>query len=126
MNITGTDFICVPTKDFDKASEFYGDLLGLPLSTRWGNMPAGEYETGTLTLAVMQSDAFGLEFQRHSHPIALHVGDVAEARKELEEQGVAFQGDIVDSGVCHMAYFADPDGNALMFHHRYAPRTPRA
>jgi catechol 2,3-dioxygenase-like lactoylglutathione lyase family enzyme len=123
MNITGTDFICVPTKDFDKASDFYGEVLGLPLSTRWGNMPAGEYETGTLTIAVMQSDAFGLEFQRHSHPIALHVEDVAEARKELEEQGVAFHGDIVDSGVCHMAYFADPDGNALMFHHRYAPKS---
>ena len=122
MNITGTDFICVPTKDFEKASEFYGDMLGLPLSTRWGNMPAGEYETGTLTLAVMQSDAFGIAFERHSHPIALHVDDVAAARKELEDQGIEFRGDIVDSGVCHMAYFADPDGNALMFHHRYAPK----
>jgi catechol 2,3-dioxygenase-like lactoylglutathione lyase family enzyme len=125
MNITGTDFICVPTRDFDKASAFYGDVLGLPLSTRWGEMPAGEYETGTLTLAVMQPDAFGLEFAPHSLPIALHVEDVAVARKELEEQGIAFEGDIVDSGVCHMAYFADPDGNALMLHHRYAPKPPR-
>ena len=123
MNITGTDFICVPTRDFDQAGAFYGDVLGLELSTRWGNMPAGEFETGTLTLAVMQSDAFGLEFQRHSHPIALHVDDVAAARRELEERGVEFQGDIVDSGVCHMAYFADPDGNALMLHHRYAPKS---
>jgi catechol 2,3-dioxygenase-like lactoylglutathione lyase family enzyme len=122
MNVTGVDFICVPTQDFEKASDFYGNVLGLPLSTRWGNMPAGEYETGTLTLAVMQSDAFGLQFERHSHPIALHVDDVAAARRELEDQGIEFQGDIVDSGVCHMAYFADPDGNALMFHHRYAPK----
>jgi catechol 2,3-dioxygenase-like lactoylglutathione lyase family enzyme len=122
MNVTGVDFICVPTRNFEKASDFYGNVLGLPLSTRWGNMPAGEYETGTLTLAVMQSDAFGIEFERHSHPIALHVDDVAAARKELEEQGIEFRGDIVDSGVCHMAYFADPDGNALMFHHRYAPK----
>jgi catechol 2,3-dioxygenase-like lactoylglutathione lyase family enzyme len=123
MNVTGVDFICVPTRDFEKASDFYGNVLGLPLSTRWGNMPAGEYETGTLTLAVMQSDAFGLQFERHSHPIALHVDDVAAARKELEAQGIEFHGDIVDSGVCHMAYFADPDGNALMFHHRYAPKS---
>jgi catechol 2,3-dioxygenase-like lactoylglutathione lyase family enzyme len=122
MNVTGVDFICVPTRDFEKASDFYGNVLGLPLSTRWGNMPAGEYETGTLTLAVMQSDAFGLQFERHSHPIALHVDDVAAARKELEAHGIEFHGDIVDSGVCHMAYFADPDGNALMFHHRYAPK----
>jgi predicted enzyme related to lactoylglutathione lyase len=121
MNVTGVDFICVPTQDYERASTFYGDVLGLPLSKRWGDMPAGEFETGTLTLAVMQSDAFGVEFARHSHPIALHVDDVAAARAELEDQGIAFQGDIVDSGVCHMAYFADPDGNALMLHHRYAP-----
>ena len=36
--------------------------------------------------------------------------------------GVAFAGDTFDTGVCHMAFFADPDGNALMLHHRYAPR----
>jgi catechol 2,3-dioxygenase-like lactoylglutathione lyase family enzyme len=121
MNVTGVDFICVPTRDYEQASAFYGDTLGLPFSKRWGNMPAGEFETGTLTLAVMQPDAFGIEFKPHSHPIALHVDDVAAARAELEDQGIAFRGDIIDSGVCHMAYFADPDGNALMFHHRYAP-----
>ncbi len=85
-------------------------------------MPAAEFETGTLTIAVMQSDAFGIEFERHSHPIALHVEDVAAAREELEGQGIAFRGDTMDSGVCHMAHFADPDGNSLMFHHRYAPK----
>jgi catechol 2,3-dioxygenase-like lactoylglutathione lyase family enzyme len=121
MNISGVDFITVPTRDFEKADEFYGDVLGLRRSKRWGNKPAGEFETGTLTIAVMQSDAFGLEFQPHTHPIALHVDDVAAARAELEKQGVTFPAETIDSGVCHMAYFADPDGNALMFHHRYAP-----
>jgi catechol 2,3-dioxygenase-like lactoylglutathione lyase family enzyme len=119
--ITGVDFICVPTKDFDAAVEFYGNLLGLPESKRWGNMPAAEFETGTLTIAVMQSDAFGIAFKPHSHPIALHVDDVHAARADLEQKGVDFEADTMDSGVCHMAYFRDPDGNALMFHHRYAP-----
>jgi catechol 2,3-dioxygenase-like lactoylglutathione lyase family enzyme len=121
MNVTGVDFITVPTRDFERASEFYEDVLGLERSKRWGNMPAVEFETGSLTIAVMQSDAFGLEFERHSHPIALHVDDVEEARAELEGKGVEFPADTIDSGVCHMAYFSDPDGNALMFHHRYAP-----
>jgi predicted enzyme related to lactoylglutathione lyase len=121
VNITGVDFITVPTRDFDKASEFYGDVLGLPRSKGWGDKPAAEYETGTLTIAVMQSDAFGMEFQRHTHPIALQVDDVATARAELEERGVDFFGETMDSGVCYMAHFADPDGNALMLHHRYAP-----
>jgi predicted enzyme related to lactoylglutathione lyase len=122
MKVTGVDFITVPTRDFEKASEFYGNVLGLSCSVRWGEMPAAEFETGTLTIAVMQSDAFGLEFEPHTHPIALHVEDVHAARAELEAQGVAFAAKTIDSGVCHMAYFKDPDGNALMFHHRYAPR----
>ena len=86
MNITGVDFITVPTRDFEQASAFYGDVLGLERSSGGANMPAAEFETGTLTIAVMQSDAFGIEFQRHSHPIALHVDDVAAARAELEAQ----------------------------------------
>jgi predicted enzyme related to lactoylglutathione lyase len=64
------------------------------------------------------------DHQRNPNPIALQVDDVAAARGTLEERGVTFMGDIVDTGVCHMAFFADPDGNALMLHHRYAPRTP--
>jgi predicted enzyme related to lactoylglutathione lyase len=123
MNITGVDFIAVPTKDFEQASEFYGSVLGLPCSKRWGNKPAAEYETGTLTIAVMQSDAFGMTFAPHTHPIALHVDDVAAARTELEAAGVSFAVETMDSGVCHMAHFSDPDGNALMLHHRYAPPT---
>lgn len=92
------------------------------MNVTWGDMPAAEFETGDLTIAVMQSDAFGLEFERHSHPIALHVDDVEQARGELEGQGIEFVADTMDSGVCHMAHFTDPDGNVLMLHSRYAPR----
>jgi hypothetical protein len=53
--------------------------------------------------------------------VALHVDDVAAAREALEAKGVAFRGEILDSGVCHQAFFADPDGNPLILHHRYAP-----
>jgi predicted enzyme related to lactoylglutathione lyase len=125
MKVTGVDFITVPTRDFEEADRFYGDVLGLERSKQWGSMPAREYETGSLTIALMQSDAFGIEFERHSHPIALHVDDVAAARERLEAQGVEFVADTMDSGVCHMAHFRDPDGNALMFHNRYAPKDAR-
>jgi catechol 2,3-dioxygenase-like lactoylglutathione lyase family enzyme len=123
MEITGTDFVTVPTEDYDRAAQFYGETLGLTFGKRWGNMPAGEFETGSLTIAIMQSDAFGMTFAPHGAPLALHVPDVAAAREELEGKGVEFRGDTIDSGVCHMAIFADPDGNTLMFHHRYAPMT---
>jgi catechol 2,3-dioxygenase-like lactoylglutathione lyase family enzyme len=119
--VTGTDFITVATRDFEAAIEFYGTVLGLPESKRWGQRPAAEFETGSLTIAVMQSDAFGLDFRANNHPIALRVEDVEAARAELESRGVAFSVDTIDSGVCHMAYFSDPDGNALMLHRRYAP-----
>ena len=122
MNVTGVDFITIPTQDYAKADAFYGDVLGLERSKQWGDMPAREYETGSLTIAVMQSDAFGQEFQRHTAPVALHVDDVEVARKDLEDKGVKFHADTLDSGVCHMAFFSDPDGNQLMFHHRYAPK----
>jgi catechol 2,3-dioxygenase-like lactoylglutathione lyase family enzyme len=124
--VTGTDFVVVPTRSFDTAVEFYGDVLGLAKSAKWGNSPGQEFETGTLTLAVMESEAFGVEFSPNKAGIALRVDDVAAARAELESRGVSFQGDIVDSGVCHQAYFADPDGNALILHHRYAPKQPKA
>jgi predicted enzyme related to lactoylglutathione lyase len=119
--VSGVDFVTVPTRDFEQASDFYGNVLGLRRSKQWGNRPAGEFETGNLTIALMQSDAFGIEFEPHSLPIALHVDDVAAARAQLEASGVTFLADTMDSGVCHMAHFKDPDGNTLMLHHRYAP-----
>jgi catechol 2,3-dioxygenase-like lactoylglutathione lyase family enzyme len=98
-------------------------VLGLPCSVRYGKHPGGEFETGNLTLQVLEAEAFGLDFHPSRNPIALHVDDVEAARAYLESKGVSFRGDTLDSGVCHMAFFEDPDGNALMLHHRYAPRT---
>jgi catechol 2,3-dioxygenase-like lactoylglutathione lyase family enzyme len=119
--ITGADFLCIGTTDIDRAVEFYGETLGLERSKQWGNMPAFEFETGNLTIAVMQMDAFGQEFKPSGSPLALRVEDFAAARAELEAKGVEFVMDDIDSGVCHMGYFKDPDGNMLILHHRYAP-----
>jgi catechol 2,3-dioxygenase-like lactoylglutathione lyase family enzyme len=119
--VTGTDFITVSTNDIDAAVEFYGGVLGLPELKRWGKMPGVEFETGNLTIAVMQSDAFGVEFRANNHPVALHVDDFEAAHAELESRGVEFKGDTLDSGVCYQAFFEDPDGNVLAIHHRYAP-----
>jgi predicted enzyme related to lactoylglutathione lyase len=120
MTITGVDFVSVPTRNWEEAKDFYGETLGLQRSKRWGQMPASEFETGSLTLALMQPDAFGIEFAPIVVPIALQVDDVEAMRSSLEAKGVRFLGDTIDSGVCHMAHFRDPDGNVLMLHHRYA------
>jgi len=119
--VTGVDFVAVATADYEASATFYGEVLGLPFVKRWGKMPAGEFQAGNLTLAVMQSDAFGQEFRQHGLPVAFQVDDVAAAREALEAQGVQFVSETFDSGVCHQAIFLDPAGNSLDLHHRYAP-----
>jgi len=124
--ITAVDFVAVPTRDLPAAMTFYGEALGLPRSMYIEGKPFAEFETGSLTLSVIEPDKMGIEYSPNRNHIALHVDDVAQARSELEARGVAFEGEIFDTGVCHMAFFSDPDGNALMLHHRYAPREPQA
>jgi predicted enzyme related to lactoylglutathione lyase len=122
--VTGVDFVSVPTRDLERTVAFYGDTLGLHRSVYFPERNFAEFETGTVTLSIVDPERMGIgEFKANASHIALHVEDVAAARATLEERGVEFLGDIFDTGVCHMAFFTDPDGNALMLHHRYAPRT---
>ena len=121
--VTGVDFVAVPTGDLAAAVEFYGTTLGLTRSAYRPERNFGEFETGTVTLNVMDPVKMGVgELSPNANPLALHVEDVEASRAALTDRGVEFQGEIFDTGVCHMAFFADPDGNALMLHHRYAPR----
>jgi predicted enzyme related to lactoylglutathione lyase len=122
LKITGVDFVGVPTRDLETAVAFYGETLGLERSAYRPDRHHAEFETGNLTINVMNAEKMGLPHVAFQNPLALHVDDVAAARAALEEKGVAFTMDTFDTGVCHMAFFSDPDGNALMLHHRYAPR----
>lgn len=123
VTIGGVDFLTVFVKDFDAALAFYGEVLGLRCSSRYERIPGAEFETGTLTLQVIEAAAIGREFTPRGHPLALRVDDVDQARAALEAKGVSFMHQF-DSRVCHNAVFADPDGNVLLLHHRYAPRDP--
>jgi catechol 2,3-dioxygenase-like lactoylglutathione lyase family enzyme len=123
VKVRGVDFVSRPSRDVEAAIAFYEDVLGLPCAVRYGGIPGAEFETANVTRQVVESAAIGREFSPNAHPVALGVEDVAAAtRAELEGRGVRFFGETIDNGVCHMAVFADPDGNALMLHHRYAPR----
>jgi len=116
------DFVGMPTRDLEAAARFYGETLGLRRSVYLPERNYAEFETDNVTLSVYNAAAMGLEHNVNPNALALHVDDVAQARATLEGRGVSFAGDTFDTGVCHMAFFADPDGNALMLHHRYAPR----
>ena len=116
--ITKLDFVGVPSQDAERSVQFYGETLGLRRDEHGGP----EFWVGETCLGIWEPEKFGMPFapQNNAH-LALHVDDVASARQELEGKGVSFMGEILDTGVCHMTFFKDPDGNDLMLHHRYAP-----
>jgi catechol 2,3-dioxygenase-like lactoylglutathione lyase family enzyme len=115
-----TDFVSVPVTDIDRSTAFYRDTLGLE-QTGHGAWP--EFQLGeNVSLYLIDPTKISREFTGpHSGSLALRVADVEAARAELEGRGVAFAGETLDTGVCHMAHFTDPDGNVLMLHRRYAP-----
>jgi catechol 2,3-dioxygenase-like lactoylglutathione lyase family enzyme len=115
-----TDFVSVPVTDLERSIRFYEETLGLARTPGVVGWP--EFETGNVSLYLVDPTNIGQEFAGpHTAHIALRVPNVEEARRELEGKGVAFRGETLDTGVCHMAFFHDPDGNALMLHRRYAP-----
>jgi predicted enzyme related to lactoylglutathione lyase len=120
--ITGVDFVSIPATNLAESMDFYENVLGLEAGKTWGqeNPLGAEYETGTVTLALMDVARLGIEFSATSVPIEFQVDDVPAAREQLEAKGVMFVTDLIDSGVCHQAIFVDPAGNSLALHHRYA------
>ena len=118
MQVEQVDFVSVPTRDVERAAAFYRDVIGLEPSAR----TEGEVETPNVTLSFWSPEGEGVEFQPNTAGIALRVADVAAARAELEARGVEFIGETYDSGVCHMGFCKDPDGNVLILHRRYADR----
>jgi predicted enzyme related to lactoylglutathione lyase len=118
MHVSKVDFVGVPTQDMERAIEFYVGTIGL----RQDEHRAAEFWAGETCLGLWKPEWAGQEFKPSETCIlALHVDDVAEARAELEGKGVTFDRETLDTGVCHMAFFKDSDGNVLMLHHRYKP-----
>ena len=121
MNVEHVDFISVPVSDLERSTAWYRDTLGLP-QTGEGGFPEFKLGDNVFLYLIDPKSIGGGEFRHpHGSPIALRVADVAETRQELEERGIEFADETYDTGVCHMAPFADPDGNRFMLHRRYAP-----
>ncbi len=120
IEVERTDFVSVPVTDLERSTRFYAETLGLP---QIGHGAWPEFQLGeNVSLYLLDPTNIGQEFGGpHTSSIALRVPDVAEAQRALEAKGVVFAGEVFDTGVCHMAVFHDPDGNALMLHRRYAP-----
>ena len=121
MIVEHVDFWAVPVTDMERSKRFYGETLGLPQTSERGFPEFKLGDNGFLYLLSLES--IGAQFRApHDAGFALRVPDVHEARQELEAKGVSFNGDVLDTGVCHMSFFADPDGNQIVLHRRYAPQ----
>jgi catechol 2,3-dioxygenase-like lactoylglutathione lyase family enzyme len=120
MQVEQVDFVSVPTRDLPRAVAFYRDVLGLPES----EYSEGELEAPNVTIALWAPEADGEPFQPNAAGIALRVANVESAVNEFREAGGEVIG-IEDSGVCHMGFVKDLDGNVLIFHRRYAPKVKR-
>jgi predicted enzyme related to lactoylglutathione lyase len=121
IGVERTDFVALFVRDIERGRAFYGEMLGLAPNP-YASADFPEFETGNVTIALVDPSRVGAEFSPSRAGVALRVPDVAEARRTLEEAGISFNGETMDTGVCHMAFFDDPDGNELVLHRRYAPQ----
>ena len=115
MQVAKVDFVGIPTQDIERAIEFYVGTLGLRQDA---HRPA-EFWIGPQCYGFYKPEWAGEEFRPSQTVLALHVDDVAGSRAELKAKGIAFLGETLDTSVCNMALFKDPDGNSLMLHNRY-------
>jgi catechol 2,3-dioxygenase-like lactoylglutathione lyase family enzyme len=121
--ITRVDSVGIPSRDTARSRAFYVDTLGLRADDNAWN----EFWVGDTCFAIWEPTQVGMEFHPVKNGLALlRVDDVGKAREELEAKGVEFFGETFDTGVCHMAFFRDPDGNELTLHKRYAPYEDKA
>jgi catechol 2,3-dioxygenase-like lactoylglutathione lyase family enzyme len=117
MNVERTDFVSVFTRDIKRAKEFYAGTLGLEIESE--GEEDMEFRCGQVTLDVFDPSSIGQEFAPSPAGLALRVDDVDAVRAELEAKGVEFDGETLVTAVCKMAFFKDPDGNALLLHRRF-------
>lgn len=120
IEIEQVDFVSVPTRDSARTVAWYRDALGLAAS----EFSEGEVEAPNVTLSFWNPEEQGERFVANESGIALRVANVAAAVEELRAAGADVIG-IEDSGVCHMGFVKDPDGNVLILHRRYEPRARR-
>ena len=122
MEVERVDFLSIVSQDIERSRRFYLEMLGLPFDRDFPESASGGFEcwAGQVCLSVWEPEKIGVPFAPNPNDMALRVADVHETRNELEAKGVEFAGETHDTGVCHMAFFHDPDGNALMLHRRYA------
>jgi predicted enzyme related to lactoylglutathione lyase len=120
LKITEIAFSCYAVTDMPRARKFYEGVLGLKPTTvhdsehgKWV-----EYEFGPHALAIGSSPMFKPSPDGCS--VALEVEDFDAAVTQLRANNVKFRIEPMDTPVCKMTMFFDPDGNSICIHKRKA------
>jgi catechol 2,3-dioxygenase-like lactoylglutathione lyase family enzyme len=114
LGVERVDFFNIATRNAENTRAWYRDVLGLPVDPH----NPEELLAGQVTLTFWQPEDEGIEFKPDIAGFALRVADVDAAREALEAQGQKCVGS-GDTGVCKMAVFLDPGGNAVILHRRH-------
>jgi predicted enzyme related to lactoylglutathione lyase len=111
-------FVAIAVSDKERARKFYQETLELkPARTHMEGVWV-EYDFGATTIGVGCHPDW--KPSREGTTVAFEVDDIDAAIAKLKERGVTFDLDKLETPVCWMAQFRDPDGNKLVVHKRKA------
>ncbi len=114
--IKNVAFVAVAVSDPERARKFYQETLELkPGMSAMGGAWI-EYELGDTTIGVGCHPDW--KPSRDGTSIAFEVDDIDATIAKLKERGVTFEMEKIETPVCFMAQFRDPDGNKLLVHKR--------
>ena len=109
-------FVAIAVSDKERARRFYQETLELKPARSQMDGAWVEYELGEATIGVGCHPAW--QPSRDGTTVAFEVEDIDAAIAKLSERGVTFDIPKMETPVCWMAQFRDPDGNKLVVHKR--------
>jgi predicted enzyme related to lactoylglutathione lyase len=109
-------FVAIAVSDMERARKFYQETLELKPSSTGMEGAWVEYDLGTATIGVGCHPAW--QPSRDGTTVAFEVDDIDATIAKLKERGVTFDMEKLETPVCWMAQFRDPDGNKLVVHKR--------
>lgn len=121
MHISEIAFASYPVLDIERARSFYEGVLGLKVTMNQDMGENGhwiEYDIGPGTLGIGRYP--GWQPTGDGCVVALEVDDFDDAVKRIQAANTPIKMGPLETPICHMVMFSDPDGNTLMLHKRKA------
>ncbi len=121
IKVTEIAYTGYPVTDMPRARAFYEGILKLTPAINFEQEGRYwiEYEVGPAALAITNMWPGWRPATDNGPVVALEVADFDATVADLRGAGVKFTVEPLDSGACHLAVVADPDGNSVAIHRRH-------